>query len=163
MSRIRRIRVVALAVPIALGVVAGTALADPVLVEAMGLDVWHIGQLERDLQRAKGIETQLDRELQVVLDRAAVHDQILDDLVSGRLALVEAARQKWKMNRGRSVLVDHLERQCFGPTFEAKMAHDLYMNATTRIGISTETLRELRTRLSREYREAYGVEIPGQS
>lgn len=91
MIRIRKVRVVALAVPIALVAVAGSALADPIIAEAMGLDVWHVGQFERELRETQRIDGKLDRELQVVNDRACLHNLLLDDLVAGRLTLAEAA------------------------------------------------------------------------
>lgn len=158
MIRIRKIRVAALAVPVAMIFVAGTALADPVLVEAMGLDVWHIGQLENDLRTAERADRRLERELQAVLDRTGVHNLILDDVVAGRLSLSDAARQKCELNRGRSVLFDHLKRYRFGPTVEAKMAHDLLVMACERN--PGERPAEMKRRLATEYRVAYGVAAP---
>ena len=57
MRRIRKVRVLVLAVPIALAYVGGTALADPNVVQAMGLDVWRIGQLERELRMSQSRES----------------------------------------------------------------------------------------------------------
>lgn len=160
MSRIRISRVAALSIPTALVIVAGTALADPVFVRAMGLDVWQIGRLENELRHARSHETRLDRELQVVLDRAALHDMMLDDLIAGRLSLVETARRKWSMNQYRDVVVDHLARNCFGPSFEAKMAYDLYQHAITKVELSDRVRQEVKVRLAKEYRVAFGLAIP---
>ena len=155
MVRIRKVRVVALALPIAFAAVAGTALADPVLVEAMGLDVWHIGQLERDLRESQRRDGKLERELQCVIDRATTHNYMLDDLVAGRQSLSETARRKWEMNRDRAVLLDHLERDRLGPTPEAKMAHDLIEFACGR-----DAPAGLRQSLAAQYEAAYGVALP---
>lgn len=155
MFRIRKIRVFALAVPVALAVVTGTALADPLLAEAIGLDVWHVGELERSLRNSKHVENRLERELQMIIDRANVHSLLLDDLVAGRVSLRDAARQKWEMNRHRSIIIEHLDTHRCGPNYEAKMAHDLISLAS---GIAS-TPPGVRARLIAEYREAYGVEF----
>ncbi len=159
MPRIRKVRVLILSVSIALTVVTGTALADPLVIEAMGLDVWHVGQLERELRNANVRDTKLDHELQVVMDRATIHKLMLEDLVSRRLTLQEAAQQKWEMNRNRDVLVNHLKRNRFGPTMEAKMAHDLIVMASE-FKLSNKNPIPL-AELCEQYRVAYGVELPG--
>jgi hypothetical protein len=158
MARFRIVRVFALAVPIALVAVGGTAMADPLLVEAMGLDVWHVGQLERDLRTANHRDRELDVEMQTVQDRAAVHNLLLDDLVADRISLVEAARRKWKLNESRFVIRDHLARHRVGPTMEAKMAHDLIEMAIVHTdGDRTVALVQ---RLRAAYRMAYGADLP---
>lgn len=158
MVRIRKVRVFAVAVPVALLAIAGSAIADPVLAEAMGLDVWHVGQLERDLRENQRTESKLDRELQVITDRAGIHDLILDDLISGRLKLAEAARLKWEMNRDRKLMVDHLNRFRIGSSMEARMAHDLIVLANYRV--ESESRVEIRTRLINQYRKAFGIALP---
>ncbi len=155
MVRIRKVRVFALAVPIAFVAVAGSALADPLLAEAMGLDVWHVGQLERDLRMSRHVDIKLESELQSIMDRSAVHNLMLDDLVAARITLVEAAREKWEKNRDRAVLRDHLDRNRSGPSMEAKMAHDLIVAAFGRDGSD-----ELNSRLRSEYLAAYGTALP---
>ncbi len=159
MRRIRKVRVFVLAVPIALAYVGGTALADPNVVQAMGLDVWRIGQLERELRMSQSRESKLERDLQTINDRATVHNLMLDDLIHGRVTLVETARRKWEMNQHRQELRDHLELHCFGPTMEARMAYDLCESVASKWAggnvdsAGAATIRRVRA----EYEVAYGV------
>jgi hypothetical protein len=160
MRRIRMLRVCVLSVSIAITYVAGTALADPLFVEAMGLEVWQIGRLERDLKLAQVRDTRLERELQTVLDRAVVHNLMLDDLAAGRVTLAETARRKWEMNRHRLEIRDHLARNCAGPTMEARMAHDLCLKVIGNLEFERRDPRLIARRLTAEYETAYGVPYP---
>lgn len=158
MVRIRKLRVAILSIAVAGKFVAGIALADPLMVEALGLDVWHIGQLERDLRQAHQLENRLEDEHQMMLDRTSVHNLIMDDLVAGRTKLPDAAARKWAMNRDREVVREFLNRARFGPTFEAKMAHDLYVLACDPCVRPFDP--KLEVRLRAEYDAAYGTSLP---
>ncbi len=161
MRRIRTIRVFVLAIPLALAYVGGTAMADPLVVEAMGLDVWRIGQLEHELRQTQSREAKLDRDLQVVFDRAIVHNLMLEDLLDGRATLVETARRKWELNRHRPELCDFLVRDCAGPSMEARMAHDLYLKAKSKCDEGRPGREIILARLRAEYLAAYGEPCPG--
>jgi hypothetical protein len=153
--RVRKVRVLAVAVPVAFAVVAGTALADPVLVESMGLDVWEIGRLERQLQAEDRVTQKLDADLQGVQDMAALNEAILDDVIAGRLELSAAAERKWELNRHRATTLNHLDRHYAGDSYPQKVAQDLVARAGR-----DDRGPGLRDRLAREYRAAYGVDLP---
>jgi hypothetical protein len=160
MRRYRSFRLFVLSASIALTYVAGTALADPLVVEAMGLDVWQIGRLERDLKQAQIRDTRLDRELQTVLDRAVVHNLMLDDLAEGRAPLLETARRKWESNRHRHEFREHLMRNCDGPNMEARMAHDLTKMVFDKFQFERRDSSAIARRLKAEYETAYGAPYP---
>ncbi len=157
MPRIRKVRVMILSLSIAMTVLAGTALADPLVIEAMGLDVWHVGQLEQELRNAQVRDTKLDNELQLTIDRATIHKLMLEDMVSGRRTLQETAERKWEMNQNRDVVVNHLKRNRIGSTMEAKMAHDFIIMA---IEFKLEIKYRIPIKdLCEQYRIAYGTEL----
>lgn len=127
MPRVRKLRVVSVAVPTAFLILAGTAWADPLLAESMGLDVWQIGRLEDDLKRTQRDHAKLDLELQEVQELTVLNEATLHDVIEGRVELSAAAKQKWEANKHRPAVRDHLDRSRTGATFEEKTAHDLYV------------------------------------
>lgn len=153
--RVRKVRVLAVALPVAFAVVAGTALADPVLAESMGLDVWEIGRLERDLQTQDRTAQKLEIELQGLCDLAALNEAILDDVLAGRLELSAAAGRKWELNQHRPAIREHLDYRYGGDNYERKVAQDLCARA-----LREDRGAGLWGRLNREYRAAYGVDLP---
>lgn len=159
LSRIRKVRVVAVAVPVAFLVVAGTALADPVLMESMGLDVWEIGRLERELQSHDRRGDELAKELQDTLDLTATNDLIEEDVIAGRLDLPTAAARKWDLNQHRLPYRGHLDLWRKGASYEEKMAHDLYCRIANR---DPATAQSIRDRLNREFEAAYGTALPAK-
>ena len=158
MARLRKTRVVILAVSITFVYLAGTALADPLLAEAMGLDVWHIGRLERELIESRSREHKLESDFQAVLDRTAVHNHMLEDMAFGRVSLVVTARRKWEMNQNRDVIRQHLTHNRSGSSMEARMAHDLVINAIDKFG--REIPAETREAWKAEYKSEYDSELP---
>jgi hypothetical protein len=153
--RVRKVRVLAVAVPVAFVVVAGTALADPVLAESMGLDVWEIGRLERELQAEDQTALKLEADLQATRDLLALNDAILDDVITGRLELSAAAERKWELNQHRAAVRDHLDRLYAGDGYPQKFAQDLISRAKY-----DSRGAAVRDRLTREYRAAYGIDLP---
>ncbi|QEL16332.1 hypothetical protein [Limnoglobus roseus] len=160
MTRIRNARVLSAALPITVLILAGTAYADPVLAESLGLDVWEVGRLENDLRAAEACGDRLEAEFQSLQELMAVNDVILADVAAGRLELSAAARRKWELNRHRPTIRDHLNRHCRGRTGEEKVAHDL----CRRIGQEYRAAPDfdaLVRRLHAEYETAYHAPLPG--
>lgn len=159
MPRIRKVRVLSVALPITFLILAGTAYADPVLAESMGLDVWEIGQLEKDLKNSQTRGDRLEAELLNLHDVMAANDLILADVVEGRMTLPVAARRKWDLNRDRAMVRDHLDRTCTAPTYEEKTAEDLYarISSAYRDAPNSEALCR---RLRAEYEAAYHAPVP---
>ncbi|QEL14297.1 hypothetical protein [Limnoglobus roseus] len=129
MPRIRKLRVVSVAVPVALFVVASTAWADPLLAESMGLDVWEIGRLENDLKQANHETARLETALQDTQEIMVLNEMILRDVIDGRVELPAAAKRKWEANKYRKIIREHLDMNRTGANYEEKTAHDLYLRA----------------------------------
>lgn len=159
MPRIRKVRVLSAALPITFLILAGTAYADPLLAESMGLDVWEIGRLEQDLKTSQARGDRLEVELQGLHDMIAVNEVIAADVVAGRVTLPVAARQKWEVNRSRVALRDHLDRRYSGATYEEKMAQDLYHRIADERR-DDATFGPVLARLKAEYAAAYHAPLP---
>lgn len=140
-------------------VVAVTALAHPLTVRTVGVDLWKVGDAERDLRQAQLDESRLDRECEYAREEAEVSGVLLDDLIAGRAELSAVARQRWEMSRDRSGIRQFLEENRRGPTLEAKMAHNLVVQ----IGevCPQEARAAVDQRLRQQYQAAYGL-APGE-
>jgi hypothetical protein len=71
------------------------------LPERLGLDVWNVGQLLRELKAQERLGKQLEAEDKVILDDYAAKRQIAREVASGGLTLLEAAAQFRHLNETR--------------------------------------------------------------
>ncbi len=156
MPRIRKFRVVAVAVPAALLILAGTAWADPLLVESMGLDVWEIGRLEDDLKRSNRETTRLETEMVNIQELTILNEMTFQDVIAGHTEISAAAKRKWEANKHRPAVREHLSLNRKGATYEERTAHDLYIRAYHESADRPDHAAVCE-RLRREFFAAYGV------
>jgi hypothetical protein len=65
----------------------------PGLAAAVGLDLWNVPAALNAMGEAADLDGRLDEALQAVQLRRALKDEVTEDVVAGRLTLVEAAAQ----------------------------------------------------------------------
>lgn len=82
---------------LACGVVAWSRSA--VTAEDLGLDVWRVPDLENQVASGEDRYAELDRQDDVVKARNAVRNQLLADLLAGKITLDEAGRAFLALNR----------------------------------------------------------------
>jgi|GEM_PF-5102274 len=160
MARFRYIRVISVAVPIAVIAILGWVVVDPVLAEAAGIDVWNVGRLEDELRDANRKGDQLSTLNQTLQSQYQVNQAIVYDVINGKRKLTVAAEQLWKMNHqssGYAYVITSIRK---GPTIIAKVAHNIMCNATQELSQNPVQQRELVARLRAEYEAAYGVPAP---
>ena len=102
MARIRFVRVLSVAVPVAVIAMLGWVVADPVLAEAAGIDVWNVGRLEDELREANVAGDQLTKVNNDNQSQYQMNQAILFDVINGKRKLAVAAEQLWKMNQQSS-------------------------------------------------------------
>lgn len=160
MARIRYVRVISVAVPIAIVAMLGWVVVDPVLAEAAGIDVWNVGRLEDELRDANIAGDQLTKINNANQSQYQMNFAILYDVINGKRKLSVAAEQLWKMNQqssGYSYVIPSIRK---GPTIVAKVAHNVMYNASQELRQNPVQQREVVARLRAEYEAAYGVPAP---
>jgi hypothetical protein len=85
---------------------AGVSYARPSWPTDLGLDFWNVRELKTRLNHDLQLAAELEKEDDVVMRRIAAKEGIIDDLIGGRISLMEAAAQFRALNAGRR---DYLE------------------------------------------------------
>ncbi len=160
MARIRYVRVISVAVPIAVMVMLGWVAADPVLAEAAGIDVWNVGRLEDELRDANIAGDELTKINTANQSQYQMNQAILYDVINGKRKLAIAADQLWKMNQQSSGYLHVIPAIRKGPTIVAKVAHNLICNASQELCQNPLQQRQVVARLRAEYEAAFGVAAP---
>jgi hypothetical protein len=78
--------------------IAGVSYADPSWTTDLGVDFWSVPTLKARLQHENEWRDQLDARDDVVLQRIAVKNQIVGDLLARRKSLVQAAAEFKELN-----------------------------------------------------------------
>jgi hypothetical protein len=86
-----RTRPTCLSLTLGLSSLALTLALVPGLAAAVGLDLWNVPATLNALGEAEEFDRRLDEEVQAVQLRRALKDEAAEDVVAGRLTLVEAA------------------------------------------------------------------------
>jgi hypothetical protein len=89
----RRARHTCLGLTLGLSSLALALALVPGLAAAVGLDLWNVPAALGAMGKAAELDGRLDEELQAVQLRRALKDEAAEDVVAGRLTLVEAAAQ----------------------------------------------------------------------
>ena len=100
-------------------VLAGASYSHPSWSEQLGLDFWSVPSLRDTIARHQRQHAQLDAEDQVVLERIAVKQSIIGELVAGRVGLTEAAARFRALNAARPVYQSVI-RHTYGGESEAE-------------------------------------------
>jgi hypothetical protein len=82
-----------LCLTLALSALAAVVFFSPGLAAAVGLDLWNVPGALGAMGQAAELDRRLDEELQVAQLHMALKDEVTEDVVAGRLTLVEAAAQ----------------------------------------------------------------------
>lgn len=88
----RRFLILAVAVALMVGVVAGVEAAHPGILAEQGLDFWSLPALSDDLRTEEENQTRFEKEIAVARLRLALKQEIFEGLLGGKLTLSEAAR-----------------------------------------------------------------------
>ena len=160
MARIRFVRVLSVAVPVAVIAMLGWVVADPVLAEAAGIDVWNVGRLEDELREANVAGDQLARVNNDNQSQYQMNQAILFAVINGKRKLAVAAEQLWKMNQQSSGYTYVIPARRKGPTIIAKVAHNIMCSASQELRHTPDEHRVLIARLRAEYVVAFGVSAP---
>ena len=88
--------------------IAGVALAYPRWVMALGLDLWKLPDMNRQIVINLIFNEQLDRQVRAATNRLAVKQSIADELYDGRLTLRKAAECFRNLNRANPKFAEHV-------------------------------------------------------
>lgn len=160
MARIRFVRVLSVAVPVAVVAMLGWVVADPVLAEAAGLDVWNVGRLEDELRETNTAGDKLTAIHAANQSQYQLNQAILFDVIAGKRKLAVAAEQLWKMNHLLPSYVYVIPARCKGPTIIAKVAHNIMCSASQELHHTPDEQRAMIARLRAEYEAAFGASAP---
>ncbi len=160
MARIRFVRVLSVSVPVSVIAMLGWVVADPVLAEAAGLDVWNVGRLEDELRETNVAGDKLTAIHVANQSQYQLNQAILFDVIGGKRKLAIAAEQLWKMNQQSPGYTYVIPARRKGPTIIAKVAHNIMYSASQELRDNPVQQRELVVRLRAEYEAAYGVPAP---
>jgi hypothetical protein len=88
---------------------ASTALSvfRPSWAAHLGLDVWNLPELERRLAASERLGQELKEKDRIIMDRVTAKDEVIRELMAGRLTLAEAAGHFRRLNDE--------PRECRGP------------------------------------------------
>jgi hypothetical protein len=92
--------------------------AYPALAEEMGTDFWHVGELWARKSAAEESMRRLQREDELVMRRIAFKQEIVRDLLDGRIGFEEAASRFADLHRSDAVSMAYLRSQYPGETDE---------------------------------------------
>lgn len=81
----------------------------PVSAEELGLDIWHIGDLENQMKRGERHATDIERRGQITLERIRLRGVILANLLDGKTTLDEAGRGFLALNQSDPTVFAHLK------------------------------------------------------
>jgi hypothetical protein len=129
---------------------------NPSFAEAMGVDFWHLGQLQQQLETAQDRDRVLDVQRETVMAHFEQNAAICQALYDGRRALPETAKLMLQLNGHRADYMYNIRVLRSGPTLEARMACNL-------LCLVRELERDYPTRpsplpeLCRQYELAYGT------
>lgn len=160
MARIRFVRVLSVAVPVAVIAILGWVVADPVLAEAAGLDVWNVGRLEDELRETNTAGDKLTAIHAANQSQYQLNQAILFDVIDGKRKLAVAAEQLWKMNHLLPSYVYVIPARRKGPTIIAKVAHNIMCSASQELRGKPVEQRAMIARLRAEYEAAFGASAP---
>src|SRR5436309_12598357 len=76
-----------------MGVLTGLGYSCPSWAATCGVDWWTLPELENNLQHVLREQELLDRQTTRIRDRLAGRQKVVDDLVAGRISLLQAAVQ----------------------------------------------------------------------
>jgi len=80
----------------------------PVSAEELGLDIWHVGELENQMKRGERHATDLERRDQITLERIRIRGVILANLLAGKTTPEEAGRGFLALNQSDATVLAHL-------------------------------------------------------
>lgn len=160
MARIRFVRVLSVAVPVAVIAMLGWVVADPVLAEAAGIDVWNVGRLEDELRETNVAGDKLTAIHAANQSQYQLNQAILFDVIAGKRKLAVAAEQLWKMNQQSPGYTFVIPTRRKGPTIIAKVAHNIMYSASLELRHCPVEQRTTIARLQAEYEAAYGASAP---
>ncbi len=160
MARIRFVRVLSVAVPVSVIAMLGWVVADPVLAEAAGIDVWNVGRLEDELRETNVAGDKLTAIHAANQSQYQLNQAILFDVIDGKRKLAVAAEQLWKMNQQSPGYTYVIPARRKGPTIIAKVAHNIMYSASQELRHTPDAHRVLIARLRTEYEVTFGVSAP---
>src|SRR5690349_9198789 len=106
-------------------VVAGVSLAHPSWPSDLGLDFWNVPSLKARLNRDLDLAAHLDAQDSHILQRIAVKEEIVNDLVGGRISLLDAAAQFRALNAGRRDYLEVIRLTYPGRTDDERMCRNV--------------------------------------
>ena len=160
MARIRFVRVLSVSVPVSVIAMLGWVVADPVLAEAAGLDVWNVGRLEDELRETNVAGDKLTAIHVANQSQYQLNQAILFDVIGGKRKLAIAAEQLWKMNQQSPGYTYVIPARRKGPTIIAKVAHNIMYSASQELRGKPVEQRAMIERLRAEYEATFGASAP---
>ena len=148
-----------LAVPAAFGATLALAtLTYPGGVAAAYGDLKDYDTHREQLESTRATNSQLDVNLMNLMDRLALKEQWLDELISGRATLKVTTRRFVELNRSSETAKEVISHQFAGATDEEKAARNVIAFVQARLHTAS-TPSNTPQRLQNEFREMFGTTV----
>ncbi|AWM41686.1 hypothetical protein GobsT_72270 [Gemmata obscuriglobus] len=137
----------------ALFAVAFVALVShPTLAQSLGADVWNVSNLRDQVRAATDESARLSAEDDTVLNRIAVKESIVRELIEGRATLTEATDRFAQLNAARPQALNAIRFAYPGTTDREKTARNVISFALGRTPAAARAA--LSERLEAEFQQA---------
>jgi hypothetical protein len=144
-------------------VVAGVSVAHPSWPSDLGLDFWNVPSLKERINHDIHLAAHLEAHDVRILQRIAAKEEIVDDLIGGRISLLDAAAQFRALNAGRRDYLAVIRTTYPGRTDDERMCRNVISFVESAV-TSDEDGRYVVYRLNEELNRLLAngdVELPG--
>ena len=111
----------------------GALVVHPTWAESIGVDVWNVPALNKQVRASVDEGDRLASEDDEVLRRIAIKESIVIELIFGRTTLAEATEQFVALNSARPTYLDELRNAFPGATDQEKFARNVISFAVSRV------------------------------
>jgi hypothetical protein len=155
MNGLHRVFLCALAAP---ALLLDTCATHPDLAARLGLDVWNVPEMRRQIERGRGDLARADEVQRLLRERIESRGRVVDELRLGRIGLLEAAARFRDLNAVRPDGARDLPRCCPGDSEQERCCRQVISWVRGRpegasaeaAGLPDKLEEELRERLGRD-------------
>jgi hypothetical protein len=157
MTTVRRTGTVSVANVFGLALTVGlVSLAAPKWTEEVGLDIWDVPALQKEIETEANLGLDLNLEIEESKSRLELKEQLIANLRAGRITLKEVTAAFLTLNESQPVSMFLIRSIYQGATDEEKTARNAIAFAIQRKSDSPARETEVLARLLTEFRELTG-------
>jgi|RhiMethySRZTD1v2_1073278.scaffolds.fasta_scaffold711668_2 hypothetical protein len=105
-----------------LALVAAGLFAYPAIAEESAMDSWNVFELQDRMAQAEQESLRAEREGAMVMNRLAVRNEIIRDVVDGRMNCEQASQRYAELNKRQASTLEYVRRVFPGRTDEERAA-----------------------------------------